>query len=241
MRIADSLQWTDRYKTVLEIGPGRGMLTQFLLAKEYELFVVEADRDMVSHLQKHFPDLKEHIISADFLKVPLDKVFSHEFGLIGNFPYNISSQILFQMVRYKALIPEMVGMFQKEVADRVVAKPGSKVYGVISVLVQAFYEGEYLFSVEKESFNPPPKVRSGVIRLYRKANQNLGCDEKLFRQVVKQAFSQRRKMLRNTMKTFLKGDDFLQDELFNLRPERLSVADFVQLTNMIAERLPKES
>lgn len=240
MRIADSLQWTDRYKTVLEVGPGRGMLTQFLLPKDYELFVVEADRDMVSHLQKHFPDLKEHIISADFLKVPLDKVFSNEFGLIGNFPYNISSQILFQMVRYKELIPEMVGMFQKEVADRVVAKPGSKVYGVISVLIQAFYEGEYLFSVEKESFNPPPKVRSGVIRLYRKADQNLGCDEKLFRQVVKQAFSQRRKMLRNTMKTFLKGDDFLQDEFFNLRPERLSVADFVQLTNMIAERLPKE-
>lgn len=235
-RIADSLQWTDQYKSVLEVGPGRGRLTQFLLPKPYELFVVEADRDMVMHLQKHFPDLREHIISADFLKVPLDQVFNEPFGLIGNFPYNISSQILFQMLRYKELIPEMVGMFQKEVAERVVAGPGSKVYGVISVLVQAFYEGEYLFSVEKGSFTPPPKVRSGVIRLYRKADLNLGCDEKLFRQVVKQAFSQRRKMLRNTMKTFLKGDDFLQDDFFNLRPERLSVADFVNLTTEIEKR-----
>ncbi len=238
-RIANSLEWTEQYNSVLEIGPGRGMLTQFLLPKAYELFVVEADRDMVMHLQKNFPELREHIISADFLKVPLDQVFKQPFGLIGNFPYNISSQILFQLLQYKELIPEMVGMFQKEVAERVVAGPGSKTYGVISVLVQAFYEGEYLFSVENYSFTPPPKVRSGVIRLFRKENQDLGCDEKLFKRVVKQAFSQRRKMLRNTMKTFLKGDPFLEDEFFNLRPERLSVADFVNLTVEIENRMPK--
>lgn len=236
-RIADALQPEGQYQQVLEVGPGRGMLTQFLLDKPYELFVVEADRDMVSHLQRHYPELKEHLISADFLKVPLDKVFDQPFGLIGNFPYNISSQILFQMVRYRELIPEMVGMFQKEVAERVVAGPGSKTYGVISVLIQAFYEGQYLFTVESGSFTPPPKVRSGVIRLQRKENQDLGCDPKLFRRVVKQAFSQRRKMLRNTMKTFLKGDPFLQDERFNLRPERLSVEDFVQLTIEVEKRI----
>lgn len=236
-RIADALQPDGQYAKVLEVGPGRGMLTQFLLEKDYELFVVEADRDMVNHLQKHFPELKEHLISADFLKVPLDQVFDQAFGLIGNFPYNISSQILFQMLKYKELIPEMVGMFQKEVAERVVAAPGSKTYGVISVLIQAFYEGEYLFTVENDSFTPPPKVRSGVIRLIRKDNLVLGCDEKLFRRVVKQAFSQRRKMLRNTMKTFLKGDPFLQDDMFTLRPERLSVQDFIELTKEVEKRI----
>ena len=237
-RIANSLVRTASYQKVLEIGPGRGMLTQFLLEHDFELVVVEADHDMVLHLQKHFPLLQEHIISADFLKLPLDQLFEQQaFAIIGNFPYNISSQILFQLLKYRSQIPELVGMFQKEVAERVVAPPGSKTYGVISVLVQAYYEGEYLFTVDKENFSPPPKVQSAVIRLLRKDETDIGCDPVLFKRVVKQAFSQRRKMLRNTMKTFIKGDPLLTDPFFQQRPERLSVADFVQLTNWVEERI----
>lgn len=235
-RIATSLKKTAEYDRVLEIGPGRAMLTKYLLQQPYDLTVVEADKDMVTFLKKHYPQLDGKIIELDFLKMRLDEQMGNNFGLIGNFPYNISSQILFKMVTCRELIPEMVGMFQKEVAERVVSKPGSKVYGVISVLIQAFYEGEYLFTVNQNSFTPPPKVLSGVIRLTRKANQDLGCDYKLFRQVVKLSFSQRRKMLRNTMKSLLKGDELLNDPFFTQRPERLSVEDFVQLTNWVAER-----
>ncbi len=235
--IAESLQRTDEYKKVLEIGPGQGMLTQFLLLKNYELTVVEADRDMVAYIQKHFPSLHNRIIERDFLRLPLEDVFGEDaFAIIGNFPYNISSQILFRMLEYKEQVPELVGMFQKEMADRVIAPPGSKTYGVISVLVQAYYDGEMLFKVDRGSFNPPPKVQSAVIRLSRKENQDLGCSYKLFRNIVKASFGQRRKMLRNTMKSFLKGDDLLQDEFFSHRPEQLSVADFVKLTNWVAER-----
>lgn len=236
-KIADSLLLTDQYDTVLEVGPGKGMLTQFLLEKPYQLIVVEADEDMVLYLYRNFAALRENIVSANFLKVPLDKLMQNQpFALIGNFPYNISSQILFKLLTYKNLIPELVGMFQKEVAERVVAPPGSKTYGVISVLVQAFYEGEYLFTVDKKKFNPPPKVQSAVIRLTRKPSLELGCDEKLFKRVVKQAFSQRRKMLRNTMKTFIKGDEILHDAFFEKRPEQLSLSDYVQLTQIIEER-----
>jgi len=239
-QIADSLQLVGEYKKVLEIGPGQGMLTKYLLEKDYDLLVVEADDDMVFYLKKHFPELREHIISADFLKVDLNLFLKNEpFAIIGNFPYNISSQILFKMLEYKSQIPELVGMFQKEVADRIVSGPGSKVYGVISVLIQAFYEGILLLDVDKSNFNPPPKVQSAVIRLTRKSNQNLGCNEKLFRKVVKQAFSQRRKMLRNTMKSYIKGDVFLENEFFTQRPEQLSVEDFVKLTNWIEERIDK--
>ncbi len=240
-RIAGSLALGGTaYHRIVEVGPGRGMLTQYLLQRPEELIVIEADRDMVHHLQQHYPEqLKERIVEADFLKAPLPELNQGEpFGLIGNFPYNISSQILFKMLEDKACIPEMVGMFQKEVAERVVAGPGSKTYGVISVLVQAYYEGEYLFGVDKSKFTPPPKVQSAVIRLTRKADQELGCDPALFRTVVKQAFSQRRKMLRNTMKTFLKGDPVLDEEFFNKRPEKLSVADFIELTQLVAERSP---
>ena len=238
-RIADSLtKLGTAYEHVVEVGPGRGMLTQYLLEQQLKLIAIEADQDMVIYLHKHYPQLKGNIISADFLKVNLAEVMQEKpFGLIGNFPYNISSQILFRMLKYRTYIPELVGMFQKEVAERVIAPPGTKVYGVISVLVQAYYTGEYLFTVSKGNFTPPPKVQSGVIRLIRKEDQDLGCDEKLFKRVVKQAFSQRRKMLRNTMKTFLKGDPILQDEFFNLRPERLSVQDFVDLTKKIEESL----
>ena len=241
-RIADSLLLANQaYEQVIEVGPGRGMLTQFLLGKPFKLLVIEADRDMVLYLHKHFPALKDRVISGDFLKMPLsDLAEEHPFGLIGNFPYNISSQILFKMLEYRQYIPEMVGMFQKEVAERVVAGPGSKTYGVISVLLQAYYSGEYLFTVDKGNFSPPPKVQSAVIRMARKENLELGCDEKLFRRVVKQAFSQRRKMLRNTMKTFIKGDSLLESPFFVQRPESLSVADYVKLTNWIAERMPGE-
>jgi len=241
--IADGLKLTNSYSHVLEVGPGKGMLTKYLLQKEYDLKVVEADRDMVSYLEKNFPQLMDKIISGDFLKSNLNEIFDGEqFGLIGNFPYNISSQIMFKMLDYKEIIPEMVGMFQKEVAERIVAKPGSKVYGVISVLIQAFYNGKYLFTVDRMNFDPPPKVQSGVIQMTRKENLELGCDYKMFRRVVKQAFGQRRKMLRNTMKLFFKekeeaGKELFENKLFTLRPEKLSVEDFVRLTLLIEEAL----
>lgn len=241
--IANGLQLTSSYNHVLEVGPGKGMLTKYLLEKDFNLKVVEADRDMVSFLEKNFPLLENKIIPADFLKLNLNDVFEGaQFGLIGNFPYNISSQIMFKMLDHKEQIPEMVGMFQKEVAERIVAQPGSKVYGVISVLIQAFYDGKYLFTVDRMNFDPPPKVQSGVIQMTRKENLNLGCDYKMFRRVVKQAFGQRRKMLRNTMKIFFQQNEevrneLFQHEIFTLRPEKLSVEDFVQLTQMIQDAL----
>lgn len=237
-RIADSLQSGLPNRNVVEVGPGTGMLTKYLLDKKHNLTVVEADQDMVYYLGQHYPQLTGRIISADFLKTPLDRLFDgQEFSLIGNFPYNISSQIVFQMLKYRDLIPEMVGMFQKEMAERIVAPPGSKTYGVISVLTQIYYEGKYLFSVSKGNFNPPPKVQSAVIRLTRKSELALGCDEKLLKRVVKQAFSQRRKMLRNTLKPFLPDHPMLQEAFFEQRPERLSVPDFIGLTRRIESEL----
>ena len=251
-RIAGSLLKAGAVDGVLEIGPGKGFLTKYLVqlpavsrqpsaignqvpAIDRRLLVVEADKDMVSYMQTHFPDLKGSIIAADFLHLKLDTLFKGQFCIIGNFPYNISSQILIKMIEYKEWIPELVGMFQKEVAERVVAPPGSKTYGVIGILCQAFYDCEYLFTVDKSSFNPPPKVQSAVIRLTRTEDQDLGCDPKLFRTVVKQAFSQRRKMLRNTMKQMLKDHPVLETEFFMLRPEQLSLKDYVELTNKVAE------
>lgn len=235
-RIAHSLQYTDTYQHILEVGPGRGMLTKYLLQLDTPLTVVEADRDMVLYLQKYYPQLKGHIIAQDFLKVPLDQVFAGQaFGLIGNFPYNISSQILFKMLDFREQIPEMVGMFQKEVAQRVIAGPGSKTYGVLGVLVQAYYKGEYLFHVDKGCFTPPPKVQSGVIRLTRRPDPLIREEETaLFRQVVKGAFGQRRKMLRNTMKPFIQDADILQEDFFRQRPEQISLHDFIELTRRIA-------
>jgi len=236
-RIAGSLQLTGSYQKILEVGPGRGMLTKFLLEREEELVVIEADRDMVLYIQKAFPQLKGQIIAEDFLKAPIEAFFpdNQPFALIGNYPYNISSQILFKMLDYKEQIPEMVGMFQKEVAERVVAPPGSKTYGVTSVLIQAYYDGELLFTVSKGNFTPPPKVESAVIRLVRKENKDLGCDYKVLRRVVKQAFSQRRKMLRNTMKAFSKDKDFLSLPILSQRPEQLSLEEFVELTKRVEE------
>ncbi len=234
-RIAGSLTGADQYKHVLEIGPGKGMLTKYLKELPYDLLAVEADRDMVAYLQQHYPAL--NVVSADFLQLDLNTCFQGEpFAIIGNFPYNISSQILFKLLDYRAIIPELVGMFQKEVAERVIAPPGSKVYGITSVLIQAFYEGKYLFTVDRRNFSPPPKVQSGVIRLVRRAQPLVTESESLFRKVVKQAFSQRRKMLRNTMKPFLEGDPLLEDPFFNQRPEQLSVTDYVQIVKWINER-----
>jgi 16S rRNA (adenine1518-N6/adenine1519-N6)-dimethyltransferase len=235
-RIADSLLQASRTGRVLEVGPGMGMLTKYLLAHaEYTTYAVEADRDMVAFLQKNYPALAaERLIAQDFLDVDLKALFGDdEFCLIGNFPYNISTQILFKMLDHPAQIPEMVGMFQKEVADRVVSKPGSKVYGITSVLMQAFYRTEYLFTVERGSFNPPPKVLSAVIRLTRKDIFELDCDEALFRNIVKTAFNQRRKMLRNTLKPFFPQDKLMNDPFFEKRPEQLGWEEYVRLAKEI--------
>lgn len=244
--IAQSLTHIYSVPRVLEIGPGQGMLTKFLMDRQkvepFELVLVEADKDMVAHLEKTLPPLSKtskktdtRLIFEDFMKLDLQQTFNgNEFCLIGNFPYNISSQILFKMIDNRTLIPEMVGMFQKEVADRVVSKPGGKIYGIISVLIQAFYEGKTIIDVDKSCFTPPPKVQSSVIRLVRKENQDLGCDEKLFKKVVKQAFSQRRKMLRNTLKPFFEKDpSVLIDVFYTKRPETLSLEDYVKLTQLI--------
>lgn len=218
---------------VLEVGPGMGVLTQYILKKNREFKVVEIDRESVPYLQEHFPELGDGIIDADFLKMNLQKVFDgRPFVLTGNYPYNISSQIFFKMVEHRNLIPCCTGMIQKEVAERMAAAPGSKTYGVLSVLIQAWYDVEYLFTVHENVFNPPPKVKSAVIRLTRNANETLGCDEVLFRRIVKTVFTMRRKMLRNGMKQILPKDcPLLQDEVMNKRPEQLSVSDFIELTN----------
>jgi 16S rRNA (adenine1518-N6/adenine1519-N6)-dimethyltransferase len=221
---------------VLEVGPGKGFLTKYLVEQPFDFKVVEADQDMVTYLTKNNIVTADQVIFLDFLKLSLVKVFDGgEFKIIGNFPYNISSQILIKMVNHKELVPEMVGMFQKEVADRVVSPPGSKTYGVISVLVQAYYEGSTIIDVAPDRFDPPPKVNSSVIRLIRKSNVDLGCDEKKFRHVVKTAFGQRRKMLRNTLKPLVTDSSMLEDVFFTKRPEQLSVSDFVRVTQMISQ------
>ncbi len=235
-RIADGLRLAARTGRVLEVGPGMGMLTKHLLRHtEYTTYVVEADRDMVEYLQKNYPELSaERLIFKDFLEFNSAEVFGeNEFCLIGNFPYNISTQILFKLLDDRARIPEMVGMFQKEVADRIVSPPGSKVYGITSVLAQAFYRTERLFTVEPGSFSPPPKVQSAVIRLTRKENYTLDCDEKLFRQVVKTAFNQRRKMLRNTLKPFFPAEKLMEDPFFQKRPEELGWEEYVRLAKEV--------
>lgn len=237
-RIAGALQKARDVGRVLEVGPGGGILTEALLASgDYEVCAVEADADMVAHLRQKWPDFGKRLIQQDFLALDLGGLFGgREFSLIGNFPYNISTQILFKMLDDRALIPEMVGMFQKEVADRIAAPPGSKTYGITSVLLQAFYEAEYLFTVEPGSFNPPPKVRSAVIRLTRKPNFALKCDEALWRAIVKTAFNQRRKMLRNTLKPFFPNRNLMSDPWFERRPETLGWQDFERLAAEAAER-----
>ena len=234
---------------ILEVGPGMGVLTQFLLPKGREVKVVEIDFESVEYLRKNFPELEEQIVEDDFLKMHLEHVFGgRQFVLTGNYPYNISSQIFFKMLEYRDLIPCCTGMIQKEVAERLAAAPGSKTYGILSVLVQLWYDVEYLFTVEPGVFNPPPKVKSAVIRMTRNRVSDAGCDERLLRRVVKTAFNQRRKMMRGSLKPLFAqldnecGSDrshaeFLAQPLLTKRPEQLSVADFVALTNAVAQEM----
>jgi 16S rRNA (adenine1518-N6/adenine1519-N6)-dimethyltransferase len=233
-QIVDALTLHEGYQHVLEIGPGMGVLTQFL--KDHTNFTthaIDVDYDSITYLKNHFPTLEKNIIYGDFLQMDLGLITDNKpFAVIGNFPYNISTEILFKVLDNKNLIPEVVGMFQKEVAERIAAKPGSKTYGITSVLLQAFYSIEYLLTVNENVFNPPPKVKSGVIRLTRNKTQTLNCSEPFFKTVVKTAFNQRRKMLSNSLKPYL-NDEIKTLEVFNLRPEQLSVEQFVELTNML--------
>ncbi len=224
---------------ILEVGPGMGVLTQYIIPKQRPFKVVEIDFDSVPYLHKHFPELGDNIIEGDFLKMDLQEVFDGKpFVLTGNYPYNISSQIFFKMVENRNLIPCCTGMIQKEVAERMAASPGGKTYGVLSVLIQAWYDVEYLFTVHENVFNPPPKVKSAVIRLIRNNKQTLGCDEQLFRRIVKTVFTMRRKMMRNGMKQILgKDSPMLADPMFTKRPEELSVQDYVDLTNRVEAEL----
>lgn len=221
---------------VLEIGPGMGVLTRFLLEEGHDVKVVEIDSESVEYLDANFPDLKGRIIEGDFLKMDLAEVMGGKpFCVIGNYPYNISSQIFFNVLDYKDLIPCCSGMLQKEVAERLAAGPGSKVYGILSVLLQAWYDVEYLFTVDEHVFNPPPKVKSGVIRCTRNDVTSLGCDERLFKTIVKTSFGQRRKTLRNSLRGLLPpGTAIGDDPVWALRPEQLSVAQFIDLTNRVA-------
>ena len=222
---------------VLEVGPGMGVLTQFLMKKERPLKVVEIDRESVPYLKEHFPALADSVVEADFLAMDLTALFDGmPFVLTGNYPYNISSQIFFKMLENKALIPCCTGMIQKEVAERLAAAPGSKTYGVLSVLVQAWYDVEYLFTVDEHVFNPPPKVKSAVVRLTRNQRTSLGCDAQLFRRIVKTVFTMRRKMMRNVMKQILGSDHpLLSDPIFTRRPEQVSVEEFIELTNRVSQ------
>jgi 16S rRNA (adenine1518-N6/adenine1519-N6)-dimethyltransferase len=233
-RIAESLQ-LNTYTKLLEIGPGMGVLTQFLLQNpQKEVYVIDIDSESIGYLKEHFPQLNQKVIEGDFLKLDLAKLFNNtEFGLIGNYPYNISSQIVFKMLDYKHLIPEMSGMFQKEVAERICSGPGSKEYGIISVLTQAYYNAEYLFTVNENVFNPPPKVKSGVLRLTRKKETILPCNEILFKQVVKTSFNQRRKMLRNSLRGLGFTAEQLSEEIYTKRPEQLSLQQFYSITNQL--------
>lgn len=227
-QIADALG--ENYKDVLEIGPGTGVLTQYLLQKPVNLKVVEIDRESVAFLNKKYSSLS--IIEADFLKLDLSVIYNGDFSIVGNFPYNISSQIFFKALDFRHQVKELVGMIQKEVAERIVAPPGSKTYGILSVLLQAFYKTEYLFTVKPGEFFPPPKVNSAVIKLTRNKVEKLGCDEKLFFRIVKQAFQMRRKTLRNALKPLnLPPDEKLQP-LLGLRAEQLSVKDFIQISQI---------
>ena len=246
-RIADALL-VEEGKTApaLEIGPGMGVLSQYLLQRpEVDLRLVEIDSESVEYLLVHFPEVNGRLIEGDFLKLPLEKMFADDFCVIGNFPYNISSQIFFRILDFKDKVPQVVCMIQKEVAERIAEKPGTKTYGILSVLLQAWYDIEYLFTVGEGAFNPPPKVKSAVIRLRRNSRTNLGCDEGLFKSIVKTGFNQRRKTLRNSIKALCKAKAerlgwteeqyaaFVADPVFDLRPERLSVEDFIALTRKL--------
>lgn len=233
-KIANQFQFHENCKRVLEIGPGTGALTEYLLKlPEIDLSVIEIDRDSIAYLNRHYLILKDKIFEQDFLKIDLTTIMGREpFAVVGNFPYNISSQILFKCLEYRNQIPEVMGMFQKEVAERIAEKPGSKQYGIISVILQAFYDIEYCFTVNENAFNPPPKVKSGVIRLTRNSREKFPCSEKLFIQVVKTSFNQRRKTMRNSLKSMITPE--FTHNFLTLRPEVLSVEQFIELTIAIS-------
>lgn len=240
-RIADTVDACPELP-VLEVGPGMGVLTQYLMEKPRPVKVVEIDTESVEYLNEHFPRLRENILGEDFLRMNLNKVFDgKQFVLTGNYPYDISSQIFFKMLDNKDLIPCCTGMIQREVAQRMASAPGNKAYGILSVLIQAWYDVEYLFTVDENVFNPPPKVKSAVIRMTRNEVTDLGCDEQLFKRVVKTVFNQRRKMLRVSLRQIFSGrevsPDFYQHDVMTRRPEQLSVAEFVDLTNLVASQL----
>jgi len=234
-KIVNSLHSTDKYDQVLEVGPGMGVLSDFLLRKtELEIFMIDIDTESFQYLDKKYPNLGERLINADFLQLNFKEIFPGNLAVIGNFPYNISSQILFKVLENRDQVIEVVGMFQKEVAQRCAEKPGTKEYGILSVFLQAYYKVDYLFSVKPGVFNPPPKVNSAVIRLTRNEVLKLDCDEKLFWQVVKAGFNQRRKTLRNALSSIFNKESMGDDPMLDLRAERLSVDDFVKLTNLIS-------
>ncbi|HPX06413.1 MAG TPA: 16S rRNA (adenine(1518)-N(6)/adenine(1519)-N(6))-dimethyltransferase RsmA [Tenuifilaceae bacterium] len=236
LKIVESLEG-DQADSILEIGPGMGVLTKHLLPKYgSKFYAAEIDNESVTYLNSQYPALTPNLISGDFLRMRLDTQFTGKLAIIGNFPYNISSQIFFKVLENKEMIPEVVGMIQKEVAQRLAEKPGTKTYGILSVLLQAYYDITYLFTVNENVFTPPPKVKSAVIRLTRNSTQKLACDEKLFVRVVKAAFNQRRKTLRNSLKSGF-GVINIQSTMLDLRPERLSVEQFVELTNSVEAAL----
>ncbi|MBR5332478.1 MAG: 16S rRNA (adenine(1518)-N(6)/adenine(1519)-N(6))-dimethyltransferase RsmA [Muribaculaceae bacterium] len=234
-RIAATL---DDYKgmPVLEVGPGMGVLTQFLLDNGHDVKVAEIDTESVEYLNENFPNLEGRIIEGDFLQMRLDELYEgNDFCVIGNYPYNISSQIFFKVLDYKDKVTCCSGMLQKEVAERLAAPPGTKTRGILSVLLQAWYDVEYLFTVSEHVFNPPPKVKSGVVKLRRNNVTDLGCDERLFKTVVKTSFGQRRKTLRNSLRGLLPPEATIPDDpIFTRRPEQLSVEEFISLTNLVA-------
>lgn len=237
-KIADTMD-DFAHVPVIEVGPGMGVLTQYLIEKENDLTVVEIDRESIPYLNAHFPALKEFIIEGDFLKLNLTDIYPDKFCVIGNYPYNISSQIFFKVLDYRDHVVCCSGMLQKEVAQRIAAKPGGKIYGILSVLLQVWYDIEYLFTVSETVFDPPPKVKSAVIKLVRNNRTTMDCDEKLFKTVVKTSFNQRRKTLRNSMKPMLgKDNEIYKDPIFDRRPEQLSVAEFEYLTNLTAKHMP---
>jgi 16S rRNA (adenine1518-N6/adenine1519-N6)-dimethyltransferase len=235
-KIVDGLIHTDQYRQVLEVGPGMGILSDILLAREHlETFMIDIDVESYHFLNDKYPQMGERLINGDFLAMDLKKVFSGKFAIIGNFPYNISSQILFKVLEHRENVVEMVGMFQKEVAERCASKSGTKDYGILSVLIQAYYNIDYLFTVKPGTFNPPPKVNSGVIRLSRNERVTLDCDEKLFWTVVKAGFNQRRKTLRNALSGVLPKVKMDDNIYFEKRAEQLSVEDFITLTQLVTK------
>lgn len=234
---------------ILEVGPGMGVLTQYLIEKDRPFKAIEIDTESIAYLNERFPSMRDHIISDDFLRMDLQALFEGKpFVLTGNYPYDISSQIFFKMLDNKEIIPCCTGMIQKEVAERIAAKPGNKTYGILSVLIQAWYNVEYLFTVHQHVFNPPPKVKSAVIRMTRNDTHELGCNEKLFKQVVKITFNQRRKVMRNSIRPIFGGkqaltgelSDFWKADILNRRPEQLSVQEFIELTNNVEQELKRQ-